>query len=311
MTRLHRPRRLVLAATFALFSSAACEGSDPGASGSDDTSGSADTQTGESGDDGPALVLLVDVDETLPRLDNAGQPVTELPAGHAAQNPRFRTIAASHGELVPNAVTPLGQGTELFDSPEREGAHDFDAVPKAAPGETLIRIPIADITPGSYAYLRMAVAFQRYEVEGHAEFMGIDVAADIDIASFLDDQLYISAYEIGDTTVELNEVKSQGYFGAWSQYTGVTTGQVPTGATTVPNPLDATSPIPVESCVVTGIFETPFVITGDESEDITLHVTMSTNQSFEWTDTNQDGLWQPLDESVADMGLRGMTLAVD
>jgi len=34
---------------------------------------------------------------------------------------------------------------------------------------------------------------------------------------------------------------------------------------------------------------------------------MSTNQSFEWTDANQNGIFEPLGgDTVVDMGLRGI-----
>ena len=78
------------------------------------------------------------------------------------------------------------------------------------------------------------------------------------------------------------------------------------GATTVPNPIFDTSPIPAGSCVVTGAFDQPLVITGNETKDIVITVSLSTNNSFEWTD-NGDGLFQPeVGDAVVDMGVRGM-----
>ena len=59
--------------------------------------------------------------------------------------------------------------------------------------------------------------------------------------------------------------------------------------------------------VVTGGFSSPLVITGNETEDIYVTLSLSTNKSFEWIDTNPDGKWEPgANESVVDMGLRGM-----
>ena len=87
----------------------------------------------------------------------------------------------------------------------------------------------------------------------------------------------------------------------------VTTGLAPAGATTGPNPLCATSPVPAGSCVVTGQFATPLVITGSETSDINIVISLSTNKSFEWIDTNGNGLYEPtLGEQVVDMGIRGM-----
>ena len=59
----------------------------------------------------------------------------------------------------------------------------------------------------------------------------------------------------------------------------MTTGQAPAGATTVPNPIFASSPIPQGSCLVTGEFETPLVINGDETEDIVVVLSVSTKRS--------------------------------
>ena len=85
--------------------------------------------------------------------------------------------------------------------------------------------------------------------------------------------------------------------------------------TTVPNPIANTSPIPSGSCVVTGRFATTgLIITGNETQDIVITVSLSTNKSFEWKDKNSDHLYQPLnaadnsvtEDSVVDMGLRGL-----
>jgi len=104
----------------------------------------------------------------------------------------------------------------------------------------------------------------------------------------------------------VNGNKLQGYWGI-ETIAGVQTGQSPEGATTVPNPLFATSPIPQGSCIVTGKFDKNLEITGNETEDITVTMSLSINQSFEWVDKNGNGKWDvDLDENVVDMGLRGL-----
>jgi hypothetical protein len=298
---------------FAVFAVSCCLGmllsacaSPEGEDGSD-----AGTEAGEEGGADPQLRIVLDVDPEQIRLDNFGEPAPEPPEGHAAQDPEFLLIGAHSAELVPDAYTLLDEGTQLFDSPHREGGVDFAELPVVTPSEELASVDLATLEPGTYEHLRVSVSFQRYRVEGHAEFMGIDVAADVEIASFVEGETYIDEYELGDEVVTVGAVKEQGYYGAWSMYTGVIEGQVPVGATTVPNPLDETSPIPVGSCVVTATFDEPFVITGDEDQDVVLHVSLSTNTSFEWIDGNSDGLWQPFDEQVVDMGLRGMVVSVE
>lgn len=83
--------------------------------------------------------------------------------------------------------------------------------------------------------------------------------------------------------------------------------------TTVPNPLFATSPIPAGSCLVTGEFvdntmvNSPLVVTGLETADIIITVSLSTNKSFEWMDSTPDGYYEPsVGEAVVDMGIRGL-----
>ena len=73
------------------------------------------------------------------------------------------------------------------------------------------------------------------------------------------------------------------------------------------NPLASTSPIPQGSCVVTGQFSEHLIITGNETQDITITLSLSINNSFEWQEITADGKYEPaIGESVVDMGLRGL-----
>ena len=117
----------------------------------------------------------------------------------------------------------------------------------------------------------------------------------------------------------MNDDKKQGFWAfetnltaPYNTYNQLYSGEAPAGATTVVNPLFATSPIPAGSCVVTGKFATPLVVTGNETSDITVKLSFSINQSFEWVDDNGNG---QLDfygdgvtpaEKIVDMGLRGL-----
>jgi hypothetical protein len=62
---------------------------------------------------------------------------------------------------------------------------------------------------------------------------------------------------------------------------------------------------------VTGNFAEPLVITGSETEDIVVTLSLSSNQSFEWIDTNSNGIFEPEFEQVVDMGLRGLIPIVE
>jgi hypothetical protein len=104
----------------------------------------------------------------------------------------------------------------------------------------------------------------------------------------------------------VNDDKLQGYW-AFESNGAMVKGQAPAGATTVVNPLFASSPIPAGSCLVTGAFDAPLVISGNETEDVTVILSVSTNNSFEWTDPDGNGQYDPIDGDVpVDMGLRGM-----
>jgi hypothetical protein len=91
----------------------------------------------------------------------------------------------------------------------------------------------------------------------------------------------------------------------------VTEGQAP--GTTVVNPIFNTSPIPAGSCVVTGAFQAPLTITGNETADVVITVSLSTNKSFEWVDANGNQRFdvETGNETVVDMGIRGMLPIVE
>jgi hypothetical protein len=127
------------------------------------------------------------------------------------------------------------------------------------------------------------------------------------VASFLEDETYISSFLLGDEEVEVFANKAQGYWAFYSDPGGLQQGQAPAGATTVPNPIADTSPTDPISCIVTGRFDPALVITGTEDEDVMVTLSLSSNLSFEWRDSRANGLWEPLaDEQVVDMGVRGL-----
>lgn len=257
----------------------------------------------------PKLIFKYKFDSTQVRLDNLGNPAT-VPSGHAAQSPQFHKMSAHYIELAPTMYTPLGSGKVLYLAPETSAggstAIDFDQSVFAGDGETFFSIPLADITAGSYEYLRVSLAYQNYDVDFQVTLPAPIGTQNLTgrLASFVGYNTYIDCYTIQDSSVCVNANKLQGYWGFETAY-NVQTGSAP--GTTVPNPIAGTSPIPAGSCVVTGAFPSTFSITGSETSDIIITVSLSTNHSFEWIDTNSDGIWQPLaGETVVDMGLRGM-----
>lgn len=271
---------------------------------------------------GPHLIFKFKFDSTQARLNNLGQPAT-IPAGRAGQSPLFRGISQHYIELA-NDWNPLGGGQILYVGAETnaggENAIDYCSSTITGNDEIFFSKPISQMTPGSYKWLRISLAYQNYDIvfKSNALPWQIDTG---NVASFVGFKTYIREFDmLGNSIVPSANAggvgnHNQGYWAFLTDILGNTyfaDGQAPAGATTVPNPFNA-SPIPTGSCVVTGEFvgtggtNSPLVITGNETQDIIITVSLSTNKSFEWTEIDQDGYYQPeIGETVVDMGLRGL-----
>ena len=248
-------------------------------------------------------------DSTQVRLNAIGQP-SPMPAGNAGQSPRFNLMSAHYVEMTPNAFTALGAGAILYKAPQvtTGGATAIDFSNSKFAGNNLVflSVPIKSFAAGTYTWLRVSLAYQNYNIYVNALGHTIDAT----LASFIGFNTYLSNYKVKDSTVTVNANKLQGYWALEGKYLGfgfLSTGQAPPGATTVPNPLFASSPIPAGSCLVTGQFASPLVVTGNETSDINIVVSLSTNKSFEWIDVDGNGTYDPNNgDAVIDMGIRGM-----
>ncbi|MFN3916268.1 MAG: hypothetical protein ACK4K0_00885 [Flavobacteriales bacterium] len=249
------------------------------------------------------VIFKFKFDESQARLDNLGNPST-IPANHGAQSPRFNKISAHYIELAPNQFTQVGNGKVLYHAPETtqggSTAIDFSKAIVVSEGQTFLKIPISQIAKGNYDWLRVSLSYQNYTIDYRAS--GFDLEGTI--ASFVGYNNYIGTYKINQQNVTINANKLQGYWG-FETLGNTYDGQAP--GTTVPNPIAGTSPIPAGSCVVTGQFSPALSITGNETKDIVITISLSTNNSFEWYDANQNGIYEPLDgDTVVDMGIRGL-----
>lgn len=268
------------------------------------------------------LIFRFQFDSTQVRLNNIGQPAT-VAAGNAAQSPVFKGMSAHYLELAPGMLTALGKGTVLYHASETTAggatAIDFSKMKVVKDGEVFFQVPVKDVAPGSYEWLRVSLAYQTYDVRYRVDtsIASIPINGNFSgtVASFIGFNTYISSYTIGSQSIPVNGNRKQGYWGFESTLSGgglsqtvTSSGQTPEGATTVPNPIFATSPIPQGSCVVTAAFAPgALVITGKETADIVVEVSLSTNKSFEWKDDFANGVWEPMrQERVVDMGIRGM-----
>lgn len=270
-------------------------------------------------DNGPKLVFKMRFDSTQARLDNLGQPAS-VASGNAAQTPDFHKISAHYIELAPNMYTALGTGSVLYKASEVTAnngnfttAIDHDKCKQVGNGEEFFSISLKDVPAGTYEWLRVSLAYQNYDLKyaitdptnSNNTWYGKGT-----LASFIGYNTYVTSYTINQETLPVNAAKLQGYWGfetTWFGTNYTTTGQVPSGAITVPNPLFNSSPIPAGSCVVTAAFAEPLVITGNETADKVVTVSLSINKSFEWVEVVNDGWYQPdKGEYPVDMGVRGM-----
>jgi hypothetical protein len=255
----------------------------------------------------PYLIVKFKFDSNQVRLNNLGQPAV-IPSSHAAQSPDFSKISAHYFELAPNAYTQLTQGTVLYHADETtQGgsvAIDFSKAVIVGEGEAFLRIPLSQVAQGNYEYVRVSLAYQEYNISvrnNGADYQG-------KLASFVGYNNYITTHTLGNNSFPVNGNRQQGYWAfALNDVPYATSGQAPAGATTVPNPIASTSPIPAGSCVVTGKFAQNLIINGSETRDVVITLSLSTNNSFEWQEVTADGKYEPsIGENVVDMGLRGL-----
>jgi hypothetical protein len=255
----------------------------------------------------PKLIVRFKFDPTQVRLNNLGQPAA-IPSGNAAQSPIFSKISSHYLEFSPTATTQLGDGTILYHAPETDlggsNAIDFSKAIIVSENEAFLEIPLKNITPGNYEWVRCSLSYQNYKIS--IRHQGNDYEGTL--ASFVGFNTYINSHSIGNNIFPVDGNRLQGYWAfALNDFPYSTSGQAPANATTVPNPLAATSQIPAGSCVVTGKFPSNLVITGNETKNIIVTLSLSINNSFEWSEVINDGKFEPSQgENVVDMGLRGL-----
>lgn len=273
----------------------------------------------------PKLIFKFKFDPTQERLDGFGNP-SSLPANHGGQNPTFNGMTAHYIELAQGALTQVGTGAVLYHAAETNAGGskgiDFSKATPTKDGEVFYEMPLKNVSAGEYEYLRVSLAYQNYDVKLFFDTsftvsgfpVNISQEDPCTVASFIGYNTYIGSYKVKTKTITVNDDKLQGYWGFEyaANFSGypfefLSTGQAP--GTTVVNPLALTSPIPAGSCLVTGKFDQgKLKIQGNETKDIVVTVSLSTNKSFEWIEAGTpDGKWEPTKgESIVDMGIRGM-----
>ncbi|MCC7232964.1 MAG: hypothetical protein IT242_08485 [Bacteroidia bacterium] len=252
------------------------------------------------------LVFTFRFDSTLARLDNAGNPDT-LPPGHGAQTPVYRYMSANYIELSQDSLKQPGQGRILYRSPETSiaGSNAIDFIKLNIAGNVypFFTIPLHRIAPGTYKFLRISLAYQNFDIRcklGGTELTGT-------VASFLGFNTYITSFSLHNKLVQVFGSRPQGFWAMGTTLSGIDT--ILTGQsteTTVVNPISTSSPVPAGSGIVTGTFDVPLTISGNETHDIEVTVSLSINKSFEWIDAAGDNIYEPPVDTAVDMGIRGM-----
>ena len=257
---------------------------------------------GKSDTDTPKLAFDYAFEANQPRLNNLGQPAA-LPAGHAALTPDFKSMSVHYIELAPTATTLLGKGAILYQGAETtkggDKAVDFDQAPNLPAGQQFAELDLGKLPAGTYEWVRVSVTYQAYDIRFNLADGPFPLQNQKGrVASFVGFNTYISKVKPREKELTVSANKRQGFWafeteleGAYAQYNNIFSGEAPAGATTVVNPLFATSPVPPGSCVVTGRFAQPLVITGDETENLVISLSFSIKQSFEWEDNNGNGQW--------------------
>ncbi len=268
----------------------------------------------------PRLIFKFKFDSTQVRLNNLGLPAT-IPSTNAAYSPKFNGMSAHYIELAQTDFTQVGQGLKLYHAQETNckgsNAIIFCKSTVVKNGEVFFSTPITPAMAGTYKWLRVSLAYQNYDIKVKTTSAGI---IDGTIASFVGYNTYVTQYKMKDAVMTPTAGGGpgnhlQGYWGFYTKVFNVpymSDGQSPQTTVVNPNP---NSPIPAGSCLVTGEFVSasnpsagaPLVITGSETTDIIITVSLSTNKSFEWKEITFDGYFQPeIGETPVDMGIRGM-----
>jgi hypothetical protein len=268
---------------------------------------------------GPKLIFKFVLDSTQTRLNNIGQ-VAPMPSNHAGLSPLFNAIAAHYIELAPTAFTQLGKGDVVYKGLETtkggENALVFDSLKAVKSGETFFSIPLSSVQKGTYEWLRVSLAYQNFDVKLKYTFNSQPLYFNATVAGFIGFNSYINSFKVKTQDISISANKKQGFWAYElpAQPPYITAAQTKSGqsaGTTVVNPISMSSPVPAGSCVVTGAFDQKLTITGNETQDVIVTVSLSTNKSFEWEEVTKDGWYEPaIGEKVVDMGIRGMKVGV-
>ena len=268
--------------------------------------------------------FISEADPSGARLDWDGNS-SEVAAGNIGITPdSVLNIGIHYLELVQDANTAYKSGVIIYRSPETfqggEIAIDFDSLLFLAPGTEIFNANLRKIPPGTYSYIRASVTCISYgitvdldDVPGAGAVNNVPAT----MYSFLGYRTYIGSIQADTNDQEINANRALGFWlletrqpeADWNK---VIQTQLNSNLVTVVNELSDSAPIPNSTAIITGVFDEPLVITGEESDDLYLTLTFSVNKVIEVADANSDGTWDlnyqfnVLSEELMDHGLRSL-----
>jgi hypothetical protein len=273
--------------------------------------------------------FIIKFDPLQERLNDKGVAVP-IPTGRATQTPNLNQIGVECLEIAANANTPVNKGIPVFQSVLKSSGNetitDYAQLKMVKDGETIVSVPMSKLGVGKFEWVRLGVAYQNFDIlfsMQEVPFAGNFTDERGSFAAFLSKSNYITTHTVATKSETINGNKPQGYWvfetkfpSAYATLNRLFNGKIPDSTLTFVNPLHATAPLPTGSNLIVGRFDTPLSITGQENQDITVTLTLSTNKSFEWEESIlRNGKWdsnaqantgQPSVERVVDVGFRGL-----
>ena len=86
-------------------------------------------------------------------------------------------MSAHYVEFAPTATTQLGQGDVVYFAPETTmggaNAIDHDLGINVGDGQAFVNIPLSDLGPGTYQWLRVSLAYQNYDIRFYYNEVGL------------------------------------------------------------------------------------------------------------------------------------------
>lgn len=264
---------------------------------------------------GNPLIFRFRTDSTLPRLNAAGA-LSPLAPGNGGQSPLAFSLAAEYIELMPEANTLPGQGVLLYAAPQSScggsAATNYCKLRLVQDSAVLCAVDLHAIPPGTYKWIRVAVASAAYTIRSRTNSTGNILG---DFSAFYAEQCYLTKIRMSNTVLTpslgASGNKSRGYYvfgqNVFGQYLAF---DAYAPSTTVVNGNTAqadTRFMYAEFTNASGTAANPLQISGTENSKHEIELIFGSKACFEWKEVTKDGIFQPeIGEFVLDFGFRNL-----